>query len=214
MRLWCPVVIACVGALFVASAPATPRRAERGFRSLCNGRDLTGWVLVGQGEWNARDGEIVCAGKGGGWLRTARVYQNFVLRLEYNIAPRGNSGIFVRAPEQGRSSQLGFEVQILDDAGKPPNNRSTGSLYEVAAPSKNRSRPAGEWNQVEILCHGTRVAVTLNGEKIVDIQTDDPALNARLDDDHKANRRHTRGYIGLQDHGAPIRFRNIRLRTL
>jgi hypothetical protein len=183
--------------------------------TLFDGNTLTGWKTVnGKGAWSAADGCIRCEGRGDAWLRTEKEYANFVLRLEYAIAKGGNSGVFIRVPEEGRSSRIGFEVQILDDAGKPPNKGSTASLYDIIAPKENRSRPAGEWNELEIAARGRRVVISLNGATVVDADLDDPAANAALDDDHKMSRRRRKGYIGLQDHGALVRFRNIRIREL
>ena len=91
-------------------------------------------------------------------------------------------------------------MQIVDDAGQPPRKSGTGSLYDVVAPTKNMSKPAGEWNHARISCQGNRIQVNLNGENIVDYQGD----------------RSTRGYIGLQnhDHRCFVKFRNIRLTEL
>lgn len=192
-----------------------PKLAERGFVPLFDGRSLSGWKTVnGTGSWSATDGSLRCEGIGKAWLRSEKVYANFILRLDYAIGKGGNSGVFIRVPEEGRSSRIGFEIQILDDAGQPPHKGSTGSLYDILAPSENRSRPAGEWNELEIAARGRRVTITLNGARIVEANLDDPTANASLDDDHKMSRRRRTGYIGLQDHGALVRFRNIRIREL
>jgi len=190
------------------------RADDPGFQPLFDGRTLAGWRVVGQGAWLVRDGEIACPGTGGSWLRTERQYGSFRLRLEYRIPPGANSGIFVRVPENGRSSRQGFEVQILDDFGKPPSVTGTGSLYQVVAPTVNASRPAGEWNEMEITCDGPRIRIVLNGVAVIDTRADDAALNAARAVLFKPALRSRRGYIGLQDHGAGVRFRNLRIHEL
>lgn len=173
---------------------------------LFNGRDLSGWVVMHGGEWAIDHGVLVGRNGtnwttnpeySGSWLRTEREYGDFILELEYAISERGNSGIHFRSALEKNPSFTGYEMQINDDAGRPPRKSGTGSLYDVVAPTKNMSKPAGEWNQVRITCKGDRIQVTLNGEQIVDFRGD----------------RSKRGYIGLQNHDARsvVKFRNIRL---
>jgi len=181
------------------------RLAELDFESLFNGEDLSGWNVEGAPSWSVRDGVIVCEGGGGGWLRSEQEYENFVWRLEYRISPGGNSGMFIRSTREGNPAFTGMEIQILDDYGKAPDPHSAGALYGSIAASKNMSKPAGEWNQVEITCQGRRVTVVMNGEKIIDANLDDyPELRARV----------PQGYLGLQDHGDLVEFRNLRVRRL
>lgn len=209
--------------IFLAGPLATGHAAERekGYVPLFEGKTLAGWHETGTKGWTVRDGAIVAPGKGGGWLRSDNEYGDFILRLEYNIGKRGNSGVFVRAGTQGRTSRTGFEVQIMDDAGRKPTRHSTGSLYDMVPPTKNAAKPAGEWNAYEITARGSRVQIRLNGELVQDIHTDDPALNAAIAEQHKNQSgfpllkdRRRRGYIGLQNHGDPVQFRNIRIMAL
>jgi hypothetical protein len=98
---------------------------------------------------------------------------------------------------------VGFEVQILDDAGKPAAIGSSGAFYSVLAPRVNAARPAGEWNQLEIDCRGPRIHVTLNGQRVQDVdQTKIPNIEPRP----------LSGYLSLQNHGGSVRFRNVRLK--
>jgi hypothetical protein len=195
MALVCPLV---------ASA-ATPAAAKE----LFNGRDLTGWVVMHAGEWTVEDGVLVGRNGtnwttnpqvSGSWLRTEKEYGNFVLELEYDISSRGNSGILFRSALEKNPSFTGYEMQILDDHGREPRKSTTGAIYDVVAASKNLSRPAGEWNQVRITCQGKRIQVNLNGETVVDHESD----------------RSLRGYIGLQNHDDRcfVRFRKVRVTEL
>ncbi|HYG33989.1 MAG TPA: DUF1080 domain-containing protein [Clostridia bacterium] len=178
-------------------------------KELFNGRDLSGWVAMHGGEWTVEDGVLVGRNgtnwttnpeMSGSWLRTEQAYSDFVLELEYSINSRGNSGIHFRSALEKNPSFTGYEMQILDDAGREARKTGTGSIYDVVAPTKNMSKPAGEWNKVRITCKGNRIQVNLNGEDIVDFE----------------GNRATRGYIGLQnhDHHAVIKFRNIKITAL
>src|SRR5262245_34838226 len=145
-------------ALLALTAPAGE------VRELFNGKDLTGWVVEGVKEykdgdqvkpvWQVRDGLLHCDGKGFGFLRYAeREFADFKLRLEYRTAPKCNSGVGIRTvpfdPKRNlatRPSLASYEIQITDDAGKPPTKHSSGSLYRYVAPKSNPFKPAGEWN--------------------------------------------------------------------
>ncbi|NLB56782.1 MAG: DUF1080 domain-containing protein, partial [Lentisphaerae bacterium] len=123
-------------------------------------------------------------------------------------------GIFIRATEEGNPAFTGMEIQILDDHGKSPNKTSTGALYSAVAPSENLSKPAGEWNEVEIACIGRRLKVTMNGKRLYAVNLDDKHLNAQLPNDQKLNKRVPSGFIGMQNHGNLVKFRNIRIKDM
>jgi Domain of Unknown Function (DUF1080) len=191
---------------------------------LFNGKDLDGWVVEGTKErkdadgqaklvWSVRDGLIVCEGSGFGFLRyDKKVFGNFALHVEYRMAPRCNSGIGIRTAafdprlsRETRPSFFGYEIQLLDDAGKPPDVHSSGSLYRYVAPSSNPVKPAGEWNSVDVECNGPRVRVRINGEEIVNVdQTKIEAIKNKP----------RQGYVCLQNHGGHIEFRNVTAREL
>ena len=179
-------------------------RSGSSSKPLFNGKDLTGWIAMHGGQWTVEAGVIVGRNgldwttnpeKSGSWLRTEKPYGNFDLQLEYAINSRGNSGIFFHSALEKNPAFSGHEVQILDDAGKDPKKYTTGALYDVVAPSKNMSKPTGEWNAMRIRCEGSHVQVWINGESIVTY----------------ASPRSQHGYIGLQNHdtNAVVRFRNL-----
>jgi hypothetical protein len=180
--------------------------AKAGPETLFNGRNLTGWVVMHDGDWRVEEGVLIGSHgtnwstnpeKSGSWLRTEKQYSDFALELEYAINQGGNSGIFIRSALEKNPAFTGHECQILADHGSPPTKHGTGSLYDVVAPAKNMAKPAGEWNQVKIVTKGRRIQITLNGEPIIDYETD----------------RLTRGYIGLQNHDSRslVKFRNLRI---
>ena len=149
--------------------------------ALFNGKNLDGWVVEGASEyadgnrklplWSVQDEMIFNAGKAYGFLRYESAFADAIFHIEYRMAPGGNSGIGIRGvPYRGtnatRPSLAGFEVQLLDDTGKPPTKHSTGSLYRYVAPATNAARPAGQWNTMEITLRGPMIQVTLNGQLI------------------------------------------------
>ena len=178
---------------------------------LFNGKDLSGWEAVGGPAdcWAWQDGKVVCKGGKGGWLCTKEQYGDFEIEVEYNCPKDGNSGVFIRAPREGHTSKVGMEIQILDDDAEIHKNikpfQHTASIYGVVAPSKPAQKKAGEWNTMRIRCKGDQVTVTLNGERVVD-------ADMSAYEDLKGRPR--KGYIGLQNHGTPVEFRNVRLRVL
>jgi len=198
-----------------ASAPAiSAEEAKAGFRVLFNGKDLTGWQEVQgrPGSFVVKDGEL--HGNRGHrgkrtayWLSTKEQYGDFELRLQYNIPKRGNTGVFLRAPHHGRTSKMGMEIQLLDDHGRKgaPSVGETGAIYQVVAPRERAAKPAGQWNDLHILCHGDRVRITLNGKVVTD---------ASMADHGKLEKRPRRGHIGLSAHTDTVRFRHIRLRVI
>jgi hypothetical protein len=186
--------------------------ARAGFQSLFDGHELGHWVHNGRpGSFMVKDGTITGDRTGHNefayWLSTDREYGDFELRLQYKLAKDGNSGVFIRAPRQGRASKLGMEIQILDDGQKTgkPTVGSSSSIYQVVAPKAYASKPAGQWNDLWILCDGDRVRVTLNGQVVTD---------ASMADYKQLQSRPRKGYIGLSAHTGPVQFRNIRLREI
>jgi hypothetical protein len=187
----------------------TPQEKAEGWISLFDGRSLDGWTTLRSdwASWAVEDGAITCRGSRlGAWLRTRRRFSSFVLRLEYRISERGNSGVFVRAPLDGRASRFGLEIQIMGRHVEPLDDQmTTGAIYASLAPREDASRPPGQWNDLEVICRGPALIVRVNGHVVQDVDLDaDDVLRDRLRE----------GVIGLQDHGDRVWFRNIRIREL
>lgn len=184
---------------------------EVGYQSLFNTTDLTGWEGAGQEAsacWQVEDGLLMCTGKKGPWLRSKEQYGDFNLRLEYKIKAAGNSGVYVRVPENGNhhGKDAGVEIQILDDFSPKykglKDYQFTGSVYAVAPAKEHVGREVGQWNSLEIDCQGTRYRIVHNGVQIVDADVESfPALKERL----------TRGFLGLQNHSEEVWYRNLRI---
>lgn len=219
-----------------AAAPeATPAPAkiagktegDAGFVRLFDGRSLEGWHPYGQrGQpirgWRVVDGAIVRSGPGGD-LVSDRVYGDFELRIEWKIAPGGNSGIFYRAAEtQAPIYRSAIEYQVLDDQRHPDagngRKRWAAAAYDLYPPSASVANPAGEWNQARIRVRGADVEHWLNGVKVVAYRLGSADWKARLAQskfkdwpEFAATRS---GVIGLQDHGDEVAYRNILIRPL
>lgn len=137
-------------------------------------------------------------------------FGDFDLHLEFRLAPDANSGVFVRVQE-GDPVYRGFEIQVIDDYGDPPNKNGTGAIYDVVSPMFNLARPSGEWNSYDISLEGTQVTVVVNGWKVID--TDFAQMTKPLGKFKVAYAElPLDGLIALQDHGGEAWYRNIRVR--
>jgi len=197
------------------------RVEEPGFRNLFDNGTLAGWEIVRPGNpespgWSNENGVVRCRGRGSGWLRTLETHDNFVLRLEYQLPVSGNSGIYLRAPLEGRVSRIGLEVQLLDDAafrGRFKPAQFAGSVYDAIAPEIQVPAPANQWNAIEVLLDGRRVRTILNGTRLYDARLDDASKDVNSDKRPLSTRRLT-GFIGLQEHSTAVEFRHVRLKEL
>jgi cytochrome c len=210
-------------------APNTLTEAERaqGFRLLFDGQNLSSWQGWRRNDlpkgWSAQDGALVFTpGKGGGDIRTVEQFGDFELRMDWMVSPGGNSGVFYRATEEFSFPwATGPEMQVLDNErhpdGRIPAN-TAGSNYAMHAPTRNVTRPAGQWNQVRLIAKGNHVEHWMNGHKIVEYQFGSPEWTALYKKSKYADLPHhgkrAVGYLVLQDHGNVVSFRNIRIRKL
>jgi hypothetical protein len=182
-----------------------------GYRPLFDGKSLAGWEGAGQPAekcWKVEEGMIVCTGEKGPWLRSTEQFGDFNLRLEYKLKPGGNSGVYIRVPENGNhhGDGAGIEIQVLDDGAERYRTikpyQYTGSLYAISPATKHVAKEAGQWNTLEINCLGLKYHVIHNGTQI--IATDEsafPELKGRL----------TKGFLGLQNHSEEVWYRNVRI---
>ena len=206
------VTLIVLGSLFLAGSSAKAQEMT----PLFDGKTLTGWTGVGgrEGNWVVENGLLITRGEGGGWLSSKEVYGDFHVSLEYKLQPGGNSGLFIRSPHEGDPAYTGMEIQILDDEdaryAQLMPYQYCGSVYGVEAAKRGHTKPAGQWNQMEVIAQGTHIQVRLNGATVVD--TD---LNNHKDavTSHPGIERHE-GYIGLQSHSEPVEFRNIKIKPL
>ena len=225
-------------ALVLAPTAALAAPGERGTdNTLTDVERRAGWLLLFDGKTHAgwmnsnqtpprtpvEDGALNPHKAGHYMLVLTQQWENFVLSLDFKISKGCNSGIFVQTysltPRPGKDVGFnGIEVAIDDTPGA--SYHDTGALYDLVKPTKNAMKPVGEWNHIDITCDKSRIEVVLNGDKVINAdlsQFTEP--NKRPDGTaHKfdiAYKDHPRrGYIGLQDHGSPCWFKNIKLRAL
>ncbi|MEM1296193.1 MAG: family 16 glycoside hydrolase, partial [Verrucomicrobiota bacterium] len=191
-----------------------------GFRPLFNGENLDGWINVNcaPSTWKMEDGILKCSGKPIGEIRTERMYQNFVLELEWrHLVPKGNAGVFVWADDitaRGQPFIRGIEVQVLENAyGNSRNYTTHGDIFPIhgakmtpvngrggsrAFPTENRSNPSPEWNHYRITCEDGSIALEVNGKLVTQGNECRPK----------------KGYICLESEGGVVEYRNVQIREL
>ncbi|MEW4487661.1 DUF1080 domain-containing protein [Thalassoglobus sp. JC818] len=230
------------GIIFVATSALAQESDVQHPKAFIDGTG-DGWVELGEDDfapvncdpetWSFRDGKIFCTGTPIGVLRTKKQYKNFEYVLEWcHREFGGNSGTFVWVPEaavtdlpKNKLPPGGIEVQILDHGyavkyqertGKEPDwFSSNGDVFPVGTskmnpfpplspngarsfPSKNLSKGVDEWNHYYVRAINGEVRLWVNGEEVSGGNNCIPS----------------EGYLCLESEGAPIEFRNFRIREL
>lgn len=202
------ILLAALAAAVTASSCCGDARTE-----LFNGRDLTGWVCVvddksgvtAEETFGVRDSNIRIAGNPFGYMRTAEQYGDYRLHVEWRwIGEATNSGLFQRVQDGDKLWPNAIECQL--QAGRAGDLLALGGAKIAEAESNGRiaikkrnsdadcEKPAGEWNEAEIVCKGDRITVHINGV----LQNECSGVNRK-------------GYIALQSEGGPVEFRNVYL---
>lgn len=209
----------------------TDEEKEEGWQLLFDGKSLDNWrgykMDSVPSNWVVEDHCLVTLGQGGdafGDIITRDTFANFDLKIEWKLSPAGNSGVFyhvVEGDEYPTVYATGPEYQLIDDLGYPEKLedwQTTGANYGLNPPKNPKLKPAGEWNSSEIIVNGPHVIHYLNGEKVVefDMWTDEwkEAVKNSKWKDYPGYGLAKTGYIGLQDHGNKIWFRNIKIKRL
>ena len=185
----------------------TSQPADSEWKSLFNGKDLTGWVVHGTEKWYVEDGILICESgpdEDYGYLKTEETFKDFELTVEFKQEANGNSGIFFRSSVEGTIIS-GWQVEVA------PPNHDTGGVYEsygrgwlVTIPDeKENILKMGEWNQMRIRAVGDQVTTWLNDQEMVNFS------------DEKIGE--AEGSIALQIHdggGIRVNWRNIQIKSL
>lgn len=186
-------------------APALKRMADPQWgkpTSLFNGKDLSGWRPSdpnATATWKVENGTLVSPGHGPDLITDAK-FEDFKLHVEFNCAPKSNSGVYLR----GR-----YEVQIEDDPVPEGPTMRTGSVYGFVAASPEQPRRPGEWQTYDITLVGSVVTVVQNGQTIIDKQ-EIPGITGGALDSHEG----LPGPIYLQgSEDGHVAFRNITITT-
>jgi hypothetical protein len=205
--------------LFALSIGATADEKEN-WRPLYNGKDLSGWVIVNVAPttFAAKDGMIVSTGKPTGTMRTERMYENFVMELEWrHMQAGGNAGVFIWGnplTHVGTPFSRGIEVQVLDGretkdytsdgdvfsiwgaSMKPDRPHPSG--WERCLPSEKRAKPSPEWNHYRISCNDGVLKLAVNSKEVSGGNMCRPR----------------KGYICLESEGSECHFRNLRIQEM
>jgi hypothetical protein len=227
----------------ISPAPQPPVQqlapADEGFRSLFDGVSFAGWRYRDEykGHWVARNGVIHCDGKvpvqrgQDRNLWTEKEYDNFVLIVDWRLPmkpiPRmlptftpdglfvrdqagkvvrreildaGDSGVFVRGNTRSQVNIWSQPMGSGDINDYHKDAKLPAAIRRACVPKKKADKPPGEWNRFVITMQGDRITVVLNGETVIE-RAQLPGVPAR-------------GRLGLQNHGDPVEFRNLFIKTL
>ena len=216
----------------------TAKEKKDGWSLLFNGKDFTGWRQCNgtsmPKNWIIEDNAMkVFTGQGknpgqganGDILFGEKKFKNFEVSIDWKASKMANSGIFFNVREvPGQPIYYASpEIQVLDNVDATDNKVAShlaGSLYDLIAADPKTVHPAGEWNTIVIRVQNGKVTHIQNGVTVVEYELWTPAWDALI-----ANSKFKtfpgfiegiakEGYIGLQDHGFPIWFRNIKIREL
>ena len=193
----------------------TKQERAQGWRLLFNGRDAVGWANRGDTEavgWGVEDGALVLKKPGSGDLvYTTSEFEDFELSIDWKT--EGNSGLFLRMSDQEDWLNTGMEVQILPTSGTTVH--STGDLYDLVPPPASAKVRQNDWNNFRVVCKGPRVSCELNGVQTFEIDLrDDRWKTPQGKFAIPYSQLPRKGWIMLQDHGARVAFRNIRIRPI
>ena len=213
--------ILCLGTSSLLAADTPPA----GFQPMFNGKDLSGWVPVNVAPetFTVRDGMIVTNGNPTGYMRSEKVYENFVMEVDWrHMKAGGNSGIFVWGdgiPALGTGYTRGIEVQVLDNAynikGKNEWFTTHGDIFPIwgatmtpagriaqrgsrSFPSEERSKSSPEWNHYRITGNNGELRLEVNGKEVT------------IGKDCRPRK----GYISLESEGSECHFKNLFIKEL
>jgi len=194
---------------------------QENWTPMFNGKDLSGWVIVNVAPdtFSVRDGMIVSTGKPTGTMRTERMYENFIMEVEWrHMQPLGNAGVFVWGDPLtyvGVPFSRGVEVQVLDGRNSETYT-SHGDVFPIwgakmvpdrphpnpnnsrCLPSEWRCKPSPEWNHYRITANNGVLKLAVNGKEVSGGSMCRPR----------------KGYLCLESEGSECHFRNLRIQEL
>lgn len=218
--------IAVAAALVVSGTSAlagdnelTEKEKQQGWRLLFNGQDHTGWKTNNGREITSKieDGCLQSFKNGGYVLMHEDQFGDFILKCDVKMSENCNSGIFFRVSKPLDPVYTGFEAQVLESEGTGVHD--FGAIYDLVPPTHNPSKPAGEWNQVQVVCRGPLIVISVNGDVVSMMNVDDWDEKGKRPDGtpHKfrtISELARQGYLGFQDHGHPCWYKNVKILEL
>jgi 3-keto-disaccharide hydrolase len=205
-----PRTLACLVTLMLGLSSSSPEPGEA--VALIKGTDPSQFELVGIGADSIaiESGEIRLTGKPLGYFATRQEYKDYVLTFEYKYDRpeglkadadfRGNSGVLVHVTRPHKVWPSCVQVQLAQF--------DPGAIFAVGASKfrgesdpvaqKSAVKAVGEWNKMQVTCQGGKITSLLNGAEVAKGEKSEP----------------DKGAIGWQSEGQPIRFRDLRIKSL
>ncbi len=193
----------------------------------CNGTDMPDNWVIEDGAMKVFTGEGKNPGQGAGGdiLYGEKKFKDFELSIDWKASDMANSGIFYYVREvPGKPIYYAApEIQVLDNENATDNkidSHLAGSLYDMIAADPETVNPAGEWNTCVIKVNDGKATVSMNGTKVMEYthwsdEWDELVENSKFKRFEGFQEGISKeGYIGLQDHGYTVWFRNIKIREL
>lgn len=213
----------------------TEKEIKEGWKLLFDGKTSSQWMNAKTRTfpatgWEVKDGMLTInpalkGAGGGGDIVTTGKFKNFELTVDFNYSAGANSGIkyFVDTEaDNGALASIGCEYQILDDRSNPDakagisGNRKLASLYDLIAPKNIRDNGPDKWNRAVIIVNDRKVQHWLNGQLTVEYERSDDAWRELVAGskfrEFKGFGEASEGRLLLQDHGARVSFKNIKIR--
>jgi len=221
------LVLSVAGTLsFAADNQLTPEEKAAGWKLLFDGKDHTGWKC-NNGKpivTPIEDGCLMPFKSGGYVVIYEKPFGDFVLKCDVKWeAASCNSGVFFRIEDPANPVHTGFEIQVA--SGQQVGKHAFGAIYDLVPNTANAARETGEWNTLEIRCEGPEISVKLNDKLVSKMNCDEfdqPGVcpdgqkhKFKLEGKPRAVKDFARtGYLGFQDHGQKVWYKNVKLLEL
>ena len=213
----------------------TKKEKEEGWKLLFDGENFEGWrgyndETFPDSGWVVESNSIRCIGSGlgeaggkGGDIIYDQKFKDFHLKFEWKISKGGNSGVLYLAEEiSGKEMwKSAPEFQILDNVNFPvvlEAEQEAAALYDLISAEPQNTKQHGEWNEAEIMVYHGTVVHKQNGEKVLEyhLGTKDwiELVKHSKFKHYKEFGKYRAGYIGLQDHGSEVWYRNIMIKEI
>ena len=216
----------------------TKKEKKAGWVLLFDGKSFDGWRQCNGTEmpknWTIEEdamkvvigeGKQPGSGANGDIVYGTKKFKNFELSIDWKASEKANSGIFFNVREvPGQPVYYAApEIQVLDNVAATDNKIAShlaGSLYDILPADPKTVKPTGEWNTIVVKVKDGKVTHTQNGVQVVSYTLWTPEWDAMVakskfkDFPGWTEGISKDGFIGLQDHGYDVWFRNIKIREL
>jgi hypothetical protein len=171
-----------------------------GWTTLVDGeKGMENFNRVGEANWRGAEGAIQAdrrAGKTPAYLVSKNSYSDFQLRVEFWASDDANSGIFMRCANPAEINDKScYEANIFDQ--RPDPSYGTGGIVHIAKVDP-MPKAGGKWNTYDITLKGSRLQVTLNGQRTVDVE----------------HSQFKSGPLALQYGSGVVKFRKVQIRPI